>query len=299
METKRIAAGALDVSWLEIGPAAGWPCILLHGWPYDALSGVEAARRLADEGARAILPWLRGFGRTRFLSAETPRSGEQAALGADLLAFMDALALPRATLAGYDWGGRAACVVSALWPERVEALVTGNGYNIQNIARALEPAAPPQEAAYWYQWYLNHERGARGFAADPAGLARLLWRMWSPEWAFTDEEFAASAAAFANPDWTAVTVHSYRHRYGNAPGDPAFAAIEARLAAGPEISVPTVIVDGDADGVAPFTAGDNAARDAAIAGKRRRVILKGAGHNLPQERPVEWAEAVLAARALR
>ena len=299
MDTKRITAGVLDVAWREIGPATGWPCILLHGWPYDALSSVAAARRLAEEGARAILPWLRGFGGTRFLSAETPRSGEQAALGADLLAFMDALALPRATLAGYDWGGRAACVVSALWPERVEALVTGNGYNIQNIARAMEPAAPQQEVAFWYQWYRNHERGARGFGADPAGFARLLWRMWSPEWAFTEAEFAASAAAFANPDWAAVTVHSYRHRYGNAAGDPACAAIEARLATGPEIVVPAVIVDGDADGVANFAGDDNLARDAKITGSRRRVVLKGAGHNLPQERPIEWAEAVLAARALR
>lgn len=299
METKKISAGALEVAYLEIGPAAGWPCILLHGWPYDALASVEAARVLAGEGARAILPWLRGFGETRFLREATPRSGEQAALGADLLAFMDALAIPRATLAGYDWGGRAACVAAALRPERVEALVTGNGYNIQTIARAMEPAAPEQEAALWYQWYLNHERGARGFAADPAGFARLLWRMWSPEWAFTEADFAASAAAFANPDWAAVTVHSYRHRYGNAPGDPAFAEIEAALAQGPEIRVPTVIVDGDADGVAPFAGGDNAARDAKITGPSRRVVLKGAGHNLPQERPADWAAAILAARALR
>ena len=299
MEARRLRAGVLEVAYLTLGPEEGWPCILLHGWPYDALASLEAARILAGRGARAILPWLRGFGGTRFLSAETPRSGEQAALGADLLAFMDALAIPRATLAGYDWGGRAACAVAALQPERAEALVTGNGYNIQNIARAMEPAAPEQEAALWYQWYLNHERGARGFSADPAGFARLLWRMWSPEWRFAEAEFTASAAALANPDWAAVTVHSYRHRYGNAPGDPAFAAIEARLAAGPKIRVPTVIVDGDADGVANFAAEDNAARDAKITGPRRRIVLKGAGHNLPQERPTEWAEAILSARAMR
>ncbi len=294
---QRIEAGVLDLAYLEFGDSDGWPCVLLHGWPYDAHACLPAARLLAEKGARALVPWLRGYGPTRFRSAERPRSGEQAALGADLLAFLDALGIERATLAGYDWGGRAACVVSALWPERVAALVTGNGYNIQSIARAMEPAAPEQEAAYWYQWYLCHERGARGFTANGPALAKLLWRMWSPEWAFSEAEFAASAEAFANPDWAAVTIHSYRHRYGLVPGDPAYAGIEAALAAGPAIRVPTVIVDGAADGVAPFAGGDVSARDAKITGPHRRLVLPGAGHNLPQERPADWAAAVLAARA--
>lgn len=298
MDVRRIAAGALEVGYLEFGPAGGWPCILLHGWPYDALACVPAARLLAAEGARAIVPWLRGFGPTRFLRAETPRSGEQAALGADLLALMDALAIPRAALAGYDWGGRAACIVAALRPERVEALVTGNGWNVQTIARAMEPAAPETEAALWYQWYLNHERGARGFAADRRGLVRLLWKMWSPDWAFSEAEFAASAPAWDNPDWVAVTVHSYRHRYGVVPGDPAVAAIEAKLAEGPEIRVRTVVVDGATDGVAHFAGENIEARDARIVGPRRRLLLAATGHNLPQERPAAWAEAVLVARAL-
>jgi pimeloyl-ACP methyl ester carboxylesterase len=265
-----------------------------HGFPYDALAYAEVGPRLAQAGARVIVPWLRGFGATRFLSEATPRSGEQAALGADLLALMDALEIERAVLGGYDWGGRAACVVAALRPERVEALVTGNGYNIQDIARAMEPAPPEQEAALWYQYWFHSERGRRGLERDRRAVARTLWRMWSPTWAFSDAQFGASAAAFDNPDFVEVVVHSYRHRFGLAPGDPAYAEIEAGLAAQPRIAVPTVSVDGDADGVNPGAA-HHAPR---FAGPFERRVFAGAGHDLPQERPGEWTEAVLAARAL-
>ena len=187
--TRAIKAGPLEIAYQEYGAASGWPCILGHGFPYDAHAYAAAAPFLAEAGARVIVPYLRGFGPTRFLSKTTPRSGEQAALGADLLALMDALKIDRAVLGGYDWGGRASCVVAALWPDRVAALVSGNSYNIQNIARAMEPASPEEEAAFWYQYYFHNERGRRGLTKDRRGIARLLWRMWSPTWAFDDATF--------------------------------------------------------------------------------------------------------------
>lgn len=294
MREGRIAAGVLDVAWLETGPEAGWPCLLLHGFPYAPDGCVASARILGAAGARVILPFLRGYGPTRFRDPATPRSGEQAALGADLLALIDALGIGRATLAGYDWGGRAACVVAALRPERVEALVSGNAYNIQDIARAMDPAPPEQEAALWYQYYLHSERGRRGLEADRRGFARLLWRQWSPNWGFDAATFARSAAAFDNPDFVEVVVHSYRHRFGLVPGDPAAAAWEARLAAQPRIEVAAIGVDGDADGVNPGTA-RHAPR---FAGPYEHRVFAGAGHNLPQERPADWARAVLDARAM-
>lgn len=294
MQERRIDAGVLSIAYREYGPADGWPCILGHGFPYDAHAYADAAPLLAEAGARVIVPWLRGYGPTRFLASTTPRSGEQAALAADLLALMDALGVERAVLAGYDWGGRAACIVAALWPERVEALVSGNSYNIQNIARAMEPASPAEEAALWYQYYFHSERGRRGLAADRAGVARLLWKMWSPTWNFDEPAFARTATAFDNPDFVDVVIHSYRHRFGLAPGDPAFAAIERRLAAQPPIGVPTISIDGDADGVNPGTA-HHAHK---FVGPHEHRIFKGAGHNLPQERPVDWARAVLDARRL-
>ncbi len=208
---------------------------------------------LAEAGARIIVPNLRGFGPTRFLSAETPRSGEQAALGADLLALMDALRIDRATLGGYDWGGRGACIVAALKPRRVVALVSCNSYNIQDIAQAMEPVSVPEEAAFWYQYYFHSERGRRGLTNDRHGIARLLWCMWSPTWTFDDATFERTARAFDNPDFVEVVIHSYRHRYGLVEGDPAYAAIEAALAAQPPIAVPAVTIDGDADGVNPGT----------------------------------------------
>jgi pimeloyl-ACP methyl ester carboxylesterase len=286
---KKIDAGVLSIAYLEHGPAFGWPCILGHGFPYDVHSYAEVAPLLAEAGARVIVPYLRGYGPTRFLSAEAPRSGEQAALGADLLALMDALKIERAVLGGYDWGGRASCVVAALWPERVAALVSANSYNIQNIARAMEPASPEEEAAFWYQYYFHNERGRRGMTKDRRAIARLLWRMWSPTWAFDEATFERTASAFDNPDFVEVVIHSYRHRYGLAPGDSAYAAIEAALAAQPKITVPAITIDGDADGVNP----GSSHQAGMFVGPHEHRIFKSAGHNLPQERPSEWAQAVI------
>jgi pimeloyl-ACP methyl ester carboxylesterase len=291
---KTIEAGVLSIAYLEYGPASGWPCILGHGFPYGVHAYAGTAPLLAAAGARVIVPYLRGYGPTRFLSAETPRSGEQAALGADLLALMDALGVERAVLGGYDWGGRAACVVAALLPRRVVALVSGNSYNIQNIARAMEPASPEEEAAFWYQYYFHSERGRRGLTEDRRGIARLLWRMWSRNWAFDDATFERTASAFDNPDFVEVVIHSYRHRYGLAPGDPQYALIETALAAHPLIAVPAITIDGDADGVNPGTAHQRGM----FAGPHEHQIFKGAGHNLPQERPEQWARAIIDARRM-
>jgi pimeloyl-ACP methyl ester carboxylesterase len=294
MNIRRIESGVLDVAYLSYGPENGWPCFLMHGFPYDVNAYAAAAPLLAAEGARVIVPWLRGYGATRFLSPATPRSGEQAALGADLLALMDALHISKAMLAGYDWGGRACCIVSALWPGRVEALVTENGYNIQNIARAMEPTAPAHEVEYWYQYYFNMERGRRGLEQNREELCKLLWRMWSPTWKFSDEDYARSAEAFSNPDFVDVVIHSYRHRYGLVPGDPAVAEIEKRLAAQPDITVPAIAIDGDSDGVAGVYQ-DDAAK---FTGPFRHIMVKGGGHNLPQEFPRIWADAVREARRM-
>ncbi|MDE2365128.1 MAG: alpha/beta fold hydrolase [Hyphomicrobiales bacterium] len=294
MQEKSIRAGVLDIAYREYGAADGWPCVMGHGFPYSVEAYADVAPLLARAGARVIVPSLRGYGATRFLSSSTLRSGEQAALGADLLALMDALGLERAVLGGYDWGGRAACVVAALWPQRAAALVSGNSYNIQNIARAMEPAPAREEAALWYQYYFHCERGRRGLEKDRGGIARLLWRMWSPKWDFDDDLFEKSAAFFDNPDFVDVVIHSYRHRFGLVAGDPAYAPIEARLAAQPQIAVATVAIDGDSDGVNPGTA-RHASR---FVGPFERRVFRNAGHNLPHERPAEWAAAVLKAREM-
>ncbi|HEY1780825.1 MAG TPA: alpha/beta hydrolase [Roseiarcus sp.] len=291
---RTIDASVLSVAYLEYGPASGWPCILGHGFPYDAHAYAETAPMLSGAGARVIIPYLRGYGPTRFLKAETPRSGEQAALGADLLALMDALRIERAILGGYDWGGRAACVVAALWPERVASLVSGNSYNIQDIARAVEPASPEEEASLWYQYYFHSERGRRGLTKDRRAIARLLWRMWSPAWDFDEATFECTATAFDNPDFVDVVIHSYRHRYGLAAGDPAYAEIEARLAAHPPIAVPAITIDGSDDGVNSGTAHHGRM----FAGPHEHRVFSRAGHNLPQERPEDWARAVIDARAM-
>lgn len=290
-----VTAGVLQVALVEHGPPDGWPCVLGHGFPYDVHAYDETAALLAQAGARVIVPWLRGFGGTRFVSADTPRSGEQAALGADLLALLDALGIERAVLGGYDWGGRACCVVSALWPQRVVALVSANTYNLQDIARAMEPAATAaEEAALWYQYYFHAERGRRGLQRNRRDIARLLWRMWSPTWAFDDATFERSAAAFDNPDFVDVVIHSYRHRFGLVPGDPALLPVQTRLAAMPSITVPAVTIDGTADGLRTDTT--SGARK--FTGPHEHRFLQGCGHNPPQERPREWADAVLRARAL-
>lgn len=289
MMIHRIEAGVLEVAYRRVGPSDGWPCILGHGFPYDVHAYDDVADLLAKEGALVIVPYLRGYGATRFLSDDTPRSGEQAALGADLLALMDALEIESAVLGGYDWGGRAACIVSALWPDRVLGLVSGNSYNIQNIAKSWEPAPAAEEATFWYQYFFHSERGRRGLERDRRDIARLLWKMWSPMWEFDQDTFERSATSFDNPDFVDVVIHSYRHRFGLVPGDPAVAHIETRLVAQPPISVPTISIDGDVDGVNTGTAG----HAAKFSGPHKHRIFKQAGHNLPQERPVEWAQAVL------
>lgn len=288
---RKIAAGVLEVAYDDHGDPAGRPVLLLHGFPYDIHAYDAVVPTLVAQGLRVVVPYLRGYGATRFLSDATPRSGEQAALGADLLALLDALGIAKAVVAGYDWGGRAACVVSALWPDRVHGLVSVNGYNLQDIARSGEPAAPGKEHRLWYQYYLHGERGRAGLAAHRRDFCRLLWRLWSPTWAFTEADYARSAAAFDNPDFVAVVVQSYRHRFALAAGDPALEPIEKLLAAQPAITVPTVTLVGTDDGVA---GSDTSAPDAGrFTGRHAHHVVKGVGHNLPQEAPEAFAQAVL------
>lgn len=274
----------------ETGPPDGMPVVLLHGFPYDLRAYDGVAPVLARAGHRVIVPYLRGYGPTR-LADSTPRSGQQAALAADLLGLMDALSLGPAVLAGYDWGGRAACIVAALWPDRVRGLVSGGGYNIQDIAGAARPAAPEQELRYWYQYYLHTARGRAGLDHDRRAFCRLLWRLWSPGWAFDAATFDATAASFDNPDFIDVVVQSYRHRFGYAPGDPAHEPLEPRLAAQPVIAVPTIVLHGADDGVSPPEQSAEHARH--FTGPYAREVVPNAGHNLPQEAPDAFAAAVL------
>jgi pimeloyl-ACP methyl ester carboxylesterase len=288
---KHVRTASLDIAYEESGAADGVPVFLMHGWPYDPRSYDEVVPPLVAAGARVFVPYLRGFGATRFLSRETPRSGQQAALGNDLRELFNALDVDRAVLAGYDWGGRAACIVAALWPERVRGLVTVNGYNIQDIAGAAEPQTPLQERCFWYQWYFQTERGRAGLERNSGALCQLLWELWSPHWSFDDATFAHSAASFENEDFVAVTIHSYRHRYGNATSDPMLEEIECRLAAKAKISVATIALQGDADGVLPPEVSEKHA--ALFSGPYQRRLLPRVGHNPPQEAPREFAAAVL------
>ncbi len=289
---ERIDAGVLGVSYEETGPATGTPVLLLHGFPYDVHAYDAVAPILASAGCRVITPYLRGYGPTRFLSADTPRSGQQAVLAGDLLALMDALGIARAVLAGYDWGGRAACIVAALWPERVRGLVTGGGYNIQDIAGAVRPQAPENEHRYWYQYYFHGERGRAGLEQNRRELCRLLWKLWSPNWRFDEATYEHTAASFDNPDFVAVVIHSYRHRFGLVPGDPIVDDIEERLAAQPRIAVPTISLDGGGDGVMPL--GGSQHHDRFFSGRYERRVIPLIGHNVPQEAPEAFAAAVLA-----
>jgi pimeloyl-ACP methyl ester carboxylesterase len=288
---RAVEAGVLHISYYEEGPADGPPVLLQHGFPFDIHSYVDVAPLLAAKGCRVIVPYLRGYGATRFLDSKTPRSGEQAAIGADLIALIDALGIQRAVFAGYDWGGRAACVGAALWPDRCAGLVTVNGYLVQDIAHAMAPAKPPREVAYWYQYYFQIERGRAGLAANRREIAKILWRQWSPNWHFDDATFERTASAFDNPDYVDVVIHSYRHRYGLDDGDPRYAELERRLAAQPVITVPTITLDGDADGVVPPTDGTSYA--AKFSRRLAHRIIPHAGHNLPQEEPEAFAAAVM------
>jgi pimeloyl-ACP methyl ester carboxylesterase len=288
---RHVDAGVLDVAYYEAGPADGPVAILLHGFPYDIHSYVDVAPQLAAQGCRVIVPYLRGFGATRFLDPATLRSGEQAALGADVIALMDALDIQRAVFAGHNWGGRAACVAAALWPERCSGMVTVNSYLIQDPARAMVPLDPQYEAALWYEYYFQIERGRAGLAANRREIAEILWEQWSPDWNFDDATLDRSASAHDNPDYVDVVIHSYRHRFGLAAGDPAYAELQRRLAPLPPISVSSVTLDGDADGVLP--ASDGRASAAKFIGRRIHRVVEGAGHNLPQEAPEAFAAAVM------
>jgi len=284
---KRIRTPALEIAFEEMGSPGAPPVVLLHGFPYDVRAYHGVAAKLGAR-CRVLVPLLRGYGSTRFLSGETMRSGQQAALGADLLAFLDALGIDRAIVGGYDWGGRAACIVSALWPERVRGLVSAGGYNIQAIGRSGEPLEPEAEHRLWYQYYFHSERGRRGLERNRKAFCRLLWRLWSPTWSFSDEEYERTALSFESPDFVEVVIHSYRHRFGLVRGDPAFDELEHRLAAQPDILVPAVTLAGADDGVDPPHAPSPRFRDLRV-----HQLVPGAGHNLPQEAPEVFGEAVL------
>jgi len=288
---RHIDAGVLNIAYYEAGPADGPVAVLLHGFPYDIHSYVDVAPQLAAQGCRVIVPYLRGYGPTRFLDSATMRSGEQAAVGADLMALLDALSIPRALFAGYDWGGRAACVGAAVWPERCIGLVSVNSYLIQDIANALKPARAEREVPLWYQWYFQIERGRAGLAADRRAITRILWRQWSPNWKFDDACLERTSIAHDNSDYVDIVIHSYRHRYGLVEGDPRYADIQRKLAGLPPITVPAITLDGEGDGVAPAT--DGKASAAKFAGRRIHRRIPRAGHNLPQEEPEAFAAAVM------
>ncbi len=289
---KTVDAGALAMSYLEDGPPGGWPVILAHGFPFDVHAYDEVVPLLTAQGARVIRPWLRGFGPTRFLSAATPRSGQQAALGSDLAELLGALRLETALLAGYDWGGLASCVASALWPGRVAGLVSLASYDIIDISRQQHAFGPALEHAFWYQHLFQTERGRQCLAGHRRELCRMLWQQWSPHWRFDESVFARTAASFDNPDFVDVVIHAYRHGFGLAAGDPAYQELEERLARRPRITVPAVTLDGASDTLKPGGTADQAGMFTAR--HEHRVI--DAGHNLPQEAPAAFADAVLTVR---
>jgi pimeloyl-ACP methyl ester carboxylesterase len=288
---KHARTSVLDIAYEESGPPDGTPVFLMHGFPYDPRSYDEVVPLLTGQGCRTIAPYLRGYGPTRFLSAGTMRTGEQAALGNDLKELMDALGVSKAFLCGYDWGGRAACIVAALWPERVRGLVSGGGYNIHDVAGSAQPAAAEQEYRAWYQYYFHAERGRAGLTQNRREIAKLLWKLWLVDEPFNATLFEASAPSFDNPDFVDVVIHSYRVRYGNAPGDPALAHIEQRLAAQPPIPVPTIVLHGEADGIAPPQSSESHARH--FTGPYQRRSIPRAGHSVPQDAPRATAAAVL------
>jgi pimeloyl-ACP methyl ester carboxylesterase len=282
----------LDIAYEETGNAQGFPVVLLHGFPDDARAYDEVARPLAKQGYRAIVPYLRGYGPTRFRDASAPRMAEQAAIGQDVIDLADALKIQRFAVAGYDWGGRAACIAAALHPERVGAAVLIGGYTIQNVFGTPAPAAPAAERALWYQYYFNTERGRVGLERNRKAICRFLWETWSPTWKFTTETYERTAAAFDNPDFVDVVIHSYRHRIGNAPGEPRFLEIEKRLAQRPRIIAPTITLYGASDGIR-IPAAQDPNESATFTKLVARRVVDGAGHFLPRERPDAVSGALL------
>jgi pimeloyl-ACP methyl ester carboxylesterase len=290
-ETLTVRTRTLEIAYEAHGDAAGVPIVLLHGFPDDARAWDDVAPPLAVAGHRVLVPYLRGYGPTRFLDPDEPRMAQQAAIGQDLIEFMDALGLRSAGLAGYDWGGRAACIAALLVPERVRALVTIGGYNVQNTVAPSQPASAVAERAYWYQWYFNTERGRTGLERNRREICQLLWQEWSPNWRFDQATFDRTAASFDNPDFVPVVIHSYRVRHSNAPGDPRFDEIERRLAARPPITVPTVVLHGAADTVGPPSRSEGEL-SRFPAGTVRRVV-PGVGHFMPREEPRAVIDALL------
>ena len=288
---KQVDAGALSVGYAEAGPADGPAVLLLHGWPYDIHSYAEATPVLASAGYRVIVPFARGYGTTRFLSDDTLRNGQQAVLAVDVIAHMDALGIDRATLAGFDWGGRSAGIVAAWWPDRCQALVSVSGYLIGSQAASAAPLPPAAEHTWWYQFYFATERGRAGYHQYRRQFNKLIWRLASPQWAFDDATFARTAAAFDNPDHVAIVIHNYRWRLSLAEGESQYDDMERQLASAPNIAVPTITLEGDANG-APHA--DASAYAAKFTGKyEHRVIIGGVGHNLPQEAPQAFAQAII------
>jgi pimeloyl-ACP methyl ester carboxylesterase len=293
---RQIDAGVLNIGYAELGPANGKPVILLHGWPYDIHSFVDVAPLLAAAGHRVIVPHLRGHGSTRFLSADAVRNAQQSAVAQDIIALMDALRIPSAIIAGFDWGARTACIMATLWPERCQALVSVSGYLMTNLATAKKPLPPKAEFDWWYQFYLTTERGVAGYTQYRREFAELIWKTASPKWNFDAATFNRSAASFDNPDYVAIVVHNYRWRLGLADGERKYDALERRLADLPAIGIPTITMEGDANG-APFL--PPAAYRNKFSGKyEHRNLSGGIGHNLPQEAPQEFANAVLAVTKL-
>jgi pimeloyl-ACP methyl ester carboxylesterase len=288
---KQIDAGVLNVGYAEAGPLDGPAAILLHGWPYDIHSFDEVTPRLASAGFRVIVPYARGYGSTNFLSNETPRTGQPSALAVDTIALMDALGIKQATIAGFDWGARTADIVAALWPERVKGIVSVSGYLIGSQQAGKVPLPPKAELQWWYQYYFATERGREGYAKYRRDFAQLIWKLASPKWAFDDATFARSSAAFDNPDHVDIVIHNYRWRLGLAQGDPGLDELEVKLAVAPEISVPTITLEGDENG-APHL--DPAAYAKKFSGNYlHRLVKGGVGHNLPQEAPEAFAQAVI------
>lgn len=290
-DIRQIRAGTLDVGYVDVGPANGPVAVLLHGWPYDIHAFADVAPRLTAAGYRVIIPYLRGYGSTRFLSSDTPRSGQQAAIAVDIIALMDALKIERAVIAGFDWGARTADIMAALWPERCVALVSVSGYLIGSQEGNRKPLPPQAEFQWWYQFYFATERGAAGYAANRDGFNKLIWQLASPQWKFDDATYQRSARSFDNPDHVEIVIHNYRWRLALAEGEAQYDELEKRLAAAPKISVPTITLEGDANG-APHP--PPAAYAKQFTGKyQHRTITGGIGHNLPQEAPQAFAEAVL------
>ncbi len=286
---KQINAGALNVGYAEAGPADGPVVILLHGWPYDIHSYVDVAPMLAAKGYRVIVPYLRGHGITRFLSAATFRNGQQSVVALDIIALMDALKIEKAILGGFDWGARTACIIAALWPERCRALVSVSGYLINNLERNKKPLPPKVEWGWWYQYYFATEHGRAGYEVNRHDFNKLIWQNASPKWNFDDATFDRTATAFDNPDHVSIVIHNYRWRLSLAEGDPQYDSLEKKLADGPVITVPTITISSDFDGVAA----DGTAYAKKFSGKYSHRILKGIGHNVPQEAPLAFANAVV------